>query len=228
MVIPVKRARILIAAVLLIAGSLGATEQPGSTASPGYLVSLELTVDETGAVEKATVVASDNEMLATLATGLALKRKLPLRMEQGVPVKYTILAPMAFAVEGDGGAEAQKGPMPKLIVGKTFVSPRVPSELRNEKRGGGAILQLRIATTGSVEELKVVRASHQAWAKAVERAVKQWRFKPAMVEGRPVEVLRFMAFIFEPNEAMADLQWYLAPRPCLDEFIVTGRVVRRH
>lgn len=192
---------------------------------PAYSVTLELSVDEQGVVEATRVVASDDKILDVIAEQMAKEMKLPVRQKDGAPVKYKVLAPLTVPVEGDGGPEAQKGPMPKLILEKKFALPVFPFDLREEKKGGGAILQLRIDTQGRVAELKTIRASNQAYAKSAEKAVRRWRFEPAQADGQPVEVVRYLAVVFEINGAKAELQWYLAPRPCLETFTVSGTLL---
>lgn len=194
-------------------------------AKSGYQVSLELSISETGAVEATKVVASDDKVLDGIAEQIAKKMKLPVRQKDGVPVKYRAVAPLSFPVEGDGGPEAQKGPMPTLHPIKKSGLPLFPFELHNEKKGGGAILQLRIDAKGRVADAKIVRTSNSAYASSAIKAVKTWQFDPAKVDGQPVEVVRYQAFVFEMDDAKAELQWYLAPRPCLELFTISGSFV---
>ncbi len=53
---------------------------------------------------------------------------------------------------------------------------------------GIVYLQAVITQTGTVDELRVLHSPHPLLEKAAVNAVKQWLYRPAMVNGRPVKV----------------------------------------
>lgn len=66
------------------------------------------------------------------------------------------------------------------------VNPVYPPEALPQKLQGAVVLQVAIGRDGSVQELKLVRG-YFVLAKAAIAAVKQWRFKPSVSGGHPVE-----------------------------------------
>jgi TonB family protein len=67
------------------------------------------------------------------------------------------------------------------------VEPQYPEEARQQQIQGAVVLEVRIAPDGSVQEVTVL-SGPLLLAQAATGAVKQWRFKPRLVNGRPVEM----------------------------------------
>ena len=68
------------------------------------------------------------------------------------------------------------------------VEPPYPEIARKARIQGIVILEAVITKTGSVEEVKVLRALHPILDQAAVNAVKQWKYQPATLNGRPVKV----------------------------------------
>jgi protein TonB len=68
------------------------------------------------------------------------------------------------------------------------VEPVFPEELRQQKKAGVVVIQAIINTDGSVGQAAVVRHSDPRFDEASLTAVRQWRYKPAMLHGKPVRV----------------------------------------
>jgi len=66
------------------------------------------------------------------------------------------------------------------------VDPAYPQEARAQKLQGPVVLQTVIGRDGSVQDVKLLRG-YFVLAKAAIAAVKQWRFRPSTLNGRPVE-----------------------------------------
>ena len=78
-----------------------------------------------------------------------------------------------------------KAPM-KLV----NVNPVFPPSMRTAGRGGVVPLDALIGTDGSVVFVRVVSANvHPDFAEAAAEAVRQWKFSPTLLNGKPVEVL---------------------------------------
>ncbi len=199
-------------ALLCAAGPLGGAESGQSAGKSGYTVTLDLAVGETGAVENATVSESGNKILDEIARDAALKMTRPVRSENGAPVKYHESAPLFFPVQGDGGAEAQQGPLPVLRIS---FSPTYPPKMLESKTTGGAILQLRVGSKGEVKEVLVLQSSHESFGEAAVQAARKWKFRPAMQDGAAVEMVVHQAVAFKLTRRLIEWKWYAAPRPCL-------------
>lgn len=82
----------------------------------------------------------------------------------------------------------------RLLVKK--VQPQYPGEARRGHIQGDAVLKALIDTTGSVRELDVVSGEPSLVQAAIE-AVKQWKYKPYLLNGQPVEVETQIVVNFE-------------------------------
>ncbi len=67
------------------------------------------------------------------------------------------------------------------------VEPEYPEEARQQGIQGAVVLEVRIGRDGAIQDVKLV-SGQPLLADAAIAAVKQWRFKPRMVKGRPVEM----------------------------------------
>jgi len=67
------------------------------------------------------------------------------------------------------------------------VEPEYPEEARQQNIQGHVVLDVHMAVDGTVQDVRVV-SGPQPLAQVSTEAVKQWRFKPRTVSGRPVEM----------------------------------------
>jgi len=72
-----------------------------------------------------------------------------------------------------------------LLVRK--VNPAYPPLARQARIQGTVILQAQISKTGEIENLQLV-SGHPMLAPAAIEAVKQWKYRPYLLNGEPVEV----------------------------------------
>ncbi len=68
------------------------------------------------------------------------------------------------------------------------VEPAYPETARKVHIEGVAILQAIISGSGNVEDIQVVKSINPLLDAEAVRAVKQWRYRPATLNGRPVRV----------------------------------------
>jgi TonB family protein len=80
-----------------------------------------------------------------------------------------------------------------MIVHK--VQPEYPVEARTERVVGTVSLQAVIGTDGKIKELKVT-SGPAALQKAASEAVWQWRYRPYLLNGSPVEVVTMINVVF--------------------------------
>ncbi|HXH28366.1 MAG TPA: energy transducer TonB, partial [Candidatus Polarisedimenticolia bacterium] len=78
---------------------------------------------------------------------------------------------------------------PELIT-STKVQPRYPEIARKAKVQGQVILQAVIRKDGTVGDVTVLKSpgSKFGFDEAAIAAVKQWRYKPGLQNGKPVDV----------------------------------------
>lgn len=67
------------------------------------------------------------------------------------------------------------------------VDPIYPDEARVAHTEGDVLMHVVLATDGTIKELNLVKGD-PTLAKAALEAVKQWRYKPTLLNGKPVEV----------------------------------------
>jgi periplasmic protein TonB len=67
------------------------------------------------------------------------------------------------------------------------VAPGYPSQARQLRIEGVVQLEATVAKDGSVKDVKVV-SGHPILARAATEAVKQWKYKPYLLNGKPVEI----------------------------------------
>src|SRR6202167_5655200 len=67
------------------------------------------------------------------------------------------------------------------------VSPNYPPLARQARIQGTVILQAQISKDGSIQKRQLIRG-HPMLAPAAIEAVKQWKYKPYLLNGEPVEV----------------------------------------
>jgi len=68
------------------------------------------------------------------------------------------------------------------------VEPSYPEAARKARMEGVVILEAIITASGSVEEVKVLKSVNPLLDSAAQRAVQQWRYRPATLNGRAVRV----------------------------------------
>jgi protein TonB len=72
-----------------------------------------------------------------------------------------------------------------LLVRK--VNPNYPPLARQARIQGTVILQAEISKSGDIQNLRLI-SGHPMLAPAAIEAVKQWKYKPYLLNGEPVEV----------------------------------------
>lgn len=75
------------------------------------------------------------------------------------------------------------------------VEPEYPPLARAHRISGVVLLQVVLNENGEVYEVKVVRG-HPLLQQAAVDAVRQWKFKPTLMNGEPVPILGTIAVIF--------------------------------
>jgi TonB family protein len=90
---------------------------------------------------------------------------------------------------------------PELIQA-TKVPPRYPDAARKAKISGKVFLQAVVKKDGSVGDIQVLQSPGSKFGvdEAAIAAVKQWRYKPATQEGRPVDVYFEIVVDFEKGQ----------------------------
>jgi TonB family protein len=78
------------------------------------------------------------------------------------------------------------------------VEPMFPPLARQIRKSGKVELHAVIATDGTIQSLEVVSGDRMFLQSAID-AVRQWRYKPTLLNGQPVEVDTFITVIYTLN-----------------------------
>ncbi len=68
------------------------------------------------------------------------------------------------------------------------VDPVYPDEAKKAGVEGVVILEATIDTEGNVAKVKVLKGEHESLNKAAAEALKQWKYNPATLKGKPMPV----------------------------------------
>jgi TonB family protein len=130
----------------------------------------------------------------------------PVRDLQPVVVEQTLDllsdAGLALGVPGPPPAEGEGavrfsagGPVSEPIrIGGP--NPLYPEEARRARLQGAVVLECLIGKEGSVRDIKVLRGLPSGLTEAAVDAVRQWLFKPSMLDGKPVDVIYILTVRF--------------------------------
>lgn len=78
-----------------------------------------------------------------------------------------------------------------------LLQPQYPLAEQRAGRGGTVVIRVTIGTDGRVRAAERVSATSDAfWAAAERQALGRWRFRPATIDGRPVESTKVMTVHF--------------------------------
>lgn len=84
----------------------------------------------------------------------------------------------------------------QLLASSDLQPPYPPSEQRAENEGSVTV-RIVIGTDGRVKAVEKVRGASDAFFRATEQqALRHWRFKPATIDGKPVESRKVMTVHF--------------------------------
>ena len=117
--------------------------------------------------------------LLVYENGKEVFRLLPTEEAEGGGVQR------ASAVEPAGTVELSPDAADGSLLHR--VEPEYPEEARQQRIQGAVVLNVRIGRDGAIQDVKLV-SGEAVLANAAIAAVKQWRFKPRMVNGKPVQM----------------------------------------
>lgn len=174
-------------------------------------VLLNVRIDKDGNVAEVTLV-SGHPLLVQAAMDAVKQWKYQPYLLNGAPTELETTVHLRFDLSGGGnviepeasmtelapaipadtaGPEVPKrvrisqGVATALVADK--VQPEYPAEAREQHIQGSVLLQVIISEEGNVENLQLI-SGHPLLAAAAIDAVKQWKYRPYLLNGQPVEV----------------------------------------
>ncbi|MGC1781575.1 MAG: energy transducer TonB [Acidobacteriaceae bacterium] len=79
------------------------------------------------------------------------------------------------------------------------VPPIYPLEARQQRIQGTVVLSAVIDKNGEVQELHLIQSAGSLLDEAAQQAVRQWKYKPTVLDGVPVEVKTMISVVFTLN-----------------------------
>jgi TonB family protein len=171
-------------------------------------VVLDVRVGASGDVEDATLI-SGHPTLAPAAIEAVKQWKYKPYMVDGKPgtVETTVRLNFALSESGYDGTATEPAPAPKFPTAPQTdtpqrvrvsqgvmqgmaarkVPPVYPTEAKDQGLQGVVLMNVRIDKEGSVSNVEVVSGEPSLAAAAVE-AVRQWKYRPYLLNGKAVEV----------------------------------------
>jgi len=109
----------------------------------------------------------------------------------------------------DSGKKPAPDQIPPALADSTKLEPiqikkaPYPYEAREQKLQGEVVVRILVSETGDVETAEIV-SGDPVLAKSALDAVKKWKFKPFIKNGKPVEVSTKLPFDFAFSENIND------------------------
>ncbi len=161
------------------------------------LVAVRFIVDIEGRVRNAFVISSTNPFFDQPAIDAVLKWRFEPGRQHGVPVKTRMEVPISFDFLGGGGNEVHgvehvdqsklppelRYDLPPKVVDTVFAV--YPFELLRDGAGGTAEVRFLVDPSGEVTQAIVIKATRPEFGQALLAMLDEWKFQPAMKEGKP-------------------------------------------
>jgi TonB family protein len=178
---------------------------PAQRAKTQGFVDLKITVGESGDVQDTAVVKGD-PTLASAATDSVKQWKFQPFIKDGKPTKVSTIVHFRFAIsdpKSDGkctkGASLATVSTPfdqTVTVSQSDiqgylckkVAPLYAGLVAQARAKGDVVMEAVIGKDGTVQSLRVLSTESPLLAQTAIEAVRQWRYRPYLVSGEPVQV----------------------------------------
>lgn len=161
-------------------------------------VKLEFTVTSSGQAADINVLAATAPEFADSAIAALQRWRFAPGMKDGKPVACRMTLPMEIRSDTtpakDPHSTRANPPEPSSLVKpdrlpeiRKQVPPQYPFDLKSRGIEGKVIVQFMIDEKGIVSDCVAISSSNPGFEPAALDAVRQWRFKPAVKDGRPVK-----------------------------------------
>ncbi len=125
----------------------------------------------------------------------ALKQNAPQKLDISMPNIDASLA--SFKGDAIGGMLSGYGFGDSDVVPLVQVEPRYPAQALSRKIEGYVVVRMQISKLGSVEEVEVIDAKPKGvFEREAIRAAWRYKFKPKLVDGKPVSQVATLPFEF--------------------------------
>jgi hypothetical protein len=98
--------------------------------------------------------------------------------------------------------------------------PVYPEALKQAIAQGNVILIGRIDKNGSLQDIKAVWTTHEQFVEPTITAARAWVFRPALKDGRPIDIAANVVFPFRINDDQGKAAGRELPGPAISELAV--------
>jgi TonB family protein len=159
-----------------------AARQKGLTPTPVWKMVFEFTILKDGALDGLTLVESSGDTDADQVALDAITRSAPFA---ALPAEFTgqslrLRCRLDVFFPNTNGAT-----IPQLI--SPHAEPQFSDKARRKRIEGTVVLALVVTADGLPTDITVVQPLGSGLDEEAVKTVKQWRFRPAMKDGKPVE-----------------------------------------
>jgi TonB family protein len=182
-------------------------------------VSLKVLVSNTGAVEEVVVEQGDDALRKVAADGVMgwkyqpyMVNGEPREFQTSILIRFVdgvgkrVAPPLVIGMAGLGGGIAGSGALtvsPGVVAGlmERPVAPMYPPEAKAQHIQGVVVMRAIISKDGTIEDLQVI-SGHPLLIGAAMNAVKQWKYRPYLLNGAPtaVQTTINVNFTFAPTK----------------------------
>ncbi len=168
-------------------------------------VILEATTDKKGNIVKVKVLRPTHPELDKSAIEAVKQWKYEPYIKNGKPRAVTFTVTVAFKLGREVKKKKRvvlKEPVridvklkpPKLI---KKVMPIYPKKCKEKGIEGTVILETTLDKKGNIKKIKVLKSAHPELDESAIEAVKQWRYEPYIVDGKPRSVIFTITITFK-------------------------------
>ena len=154
------------------------------------------TIELRGAARLIPAALSLVLIASACTTALAFRQQVAAPPASTPPTQTAALQPIALAIPPASAATTQAEPGNQLhvsagvIAGQrlSFVNPVYPPDAKKAKLSGTVVLHVLIGKDGTIKTLDVASSTNPVFNQSALEAVKQWTYKPYLLNGEPTEV----------------------------------------
>lgn len=151
---------------------------------PSATVAIDVVVDRSGEVRFPHVLGAPEAILTSSALAAIARWKFTPPLRKQTPVATKARVPLVFASSHELARELfEIDTLPEPV---KRVAPIYPMELRRKNITGDVTLRFVVNAAGRTEHLRVTLSQHPDLDAAAVEAVRQWVFKPGLLDGKPV------------------------------------------
>lgn len=151
-------------------------------------------IGEDGTVKNLTLLGG-HPLLAQAAMEAVQRYRYRPTLLNGAPAEVETEIHVPFVLPGESATQSESRPLPEVVrsggqipVPIHKVEPDLTPEARAARVRGTVLLEILVDEAGAVREAKVLRGLGLGLDEKALEAVSQWKFKPAVQDGKPVAV----------------------------------------